>query len=382
MALEGRQSGSCQIFVRGYEAADGIPHHAVAFPNASSHSGQVVTPRGLRAASAAYSASLGSNLVFETSVLRYNYSSFTIPEITYDYCVRSREHRLVHKTEIPSFDPNLYRAERIITERRGVPVFLVYRKDIHPAGLAGGPFPVLLTGYGAYGVCEDPDFDGNRLSLLDRGMVFASARVRGGGELGRAWYEAGRYMSVKNRFLDFIDAAETLQALRIAEPGKVAAWGTSSGGLLVGASVNLRPDLFRAVLMEVPFVDALNTMSDPSIPLTIGEWEEIGNPNEQDYFFYMLEYSPYDNIRMEAYPAALVTTSLNDAMVGYWEPLKYVSKLRLLKVDRRPVLLKVNFHAGHGSESDRYECTLEAAHHFAFLLDQLGLADKSPIPSR
>lgn len=379
LTLEGRQNGCSKIFVRGYEAnEDSIAHHALVFPDASSHSGQISTPRGLRAASAAYSASVGCNPIFDTDVFRYHYSSFTLPELTYEYRVRTREHRLLHKMEIPNFDPNLYRAERIVTERRGVPVSLVYRKDIHPSGLAGGPFPVLLTGYGAYGVCSDPDFDGNRLSLLDRGMVYALAHIRGGGELGRHWYEEGRYMSVKNRFLDFVDAAETLQGLHIAEPGKLAAWGTSSGGLLVAGSMNLRPDLFRAVLLEVPFVDALNTMSDPSIPLTIGEWEEHGNPNEREYFFYMLEYSPYDNIRMEAYPAALVTSSLNDSMVGYWEPLKYVSKLRHVKADRRPVMLKVNFHAGHGAESDRYECLREASHHFAFLLDQLGLSDRSP----
>jgi len=276
---------------------------------------------------------------------------------------------------VPNFDPSIYRAEKIKTPLRSVPISLVYRKDIHPQGLAGGPFPVLITGYGAYGACSDPDFDGNRLSLLDRGVVYALVHVRGGGELGRSWYEEGRYLAVKNRFQDFVEAAETLVSLRVAAPGRMAAWGTSSGGLLVTASANLRPDLFRAMLLEVPFVDALNTMRDPSIPLTTGEWEEIGNPNEREYFYYMLEYSPYDNIRMEAYPAALVTSSLNDAMVGYWEPLKYVSKLRLMSAaEDRPVLLQADFHAGHGAASDRYKCLRDSAFHFAFLLDQLGLA--------
>jgi len=295
--------------------------------------------------------------------------------MTYEYCVRTREHRLLRTQKVPHFDPNLYRAERIVTPGRNVPVSLVYRKDIHPKGLAGGPFPLLLTGYGAYGCCSDPDFDGNRLSLLDRGLVYAIAHVRGGSELGREWYEQGRYLDVKNRFMDFVDAAETLLALQIARPGQIAAWGTSSGGLLVTAAANLRPDLFRALLLHVPFIDCMYTMADPSVPLTIGEWEEMGNPNERDYFYYMQEYSPYENIRMTEYPAVLATSSLNDAMVGYWEPLKYVSKLRLLKTDSRPVLLQANFHAGHGGSADRYECFREYACHFAFLLDQLGLVD-------
>jgi len=173
-----------------------------------------------------------------------------------------------------------------------------------------------------------------------------------------------------------VDSAETLIALHITTPEQLAAWGTSSGGLLVTAAMNLRPDLFRAVLLEVPFVDALSTMADPSIPLTIGEWEEVGNPNERDYFFYMLEYSPYDNIRVDAYPASLLTSSMHDSMVGYWEPLKYASKLRMLKTDDRPVLVKVSFNAGHGGVSDRYESMREYAFHWAFLLDQLGLASR------
>lgn len=381
VVLQGREQGECRIIVSGYNPDDSnsVPLHNIAFPDAAAHCGHVLTPRGATAARATFIAGLCGNEIFEAKVIRYSYSSFTLPSATYEYDVRSRDHRLVHRQEVPNFDAGRYRAERIVTPLRKVPISLVYRKDIHPKGLVGGPFPVLLTGYGAYGCCQDPDFDGNRLSLLDRGVVYALAHVRGGGELGRAWYEDGRYTNVKNRFADFVDAAETLISLRIAETSRLAAWGTSSGGLLVTASMNLRPDLFRAVLLEVPFVDALNTMSDPSIPLTVGEWEEVGNPNEREYFYYMLEYSPYDNIRMEAYPAALVTASLNDSMVGYWEPLKYVSKLRLLRTDERPVLLKTNFHAGHGATSDRYEGTREAAFHFAFLLDELGLGKTLPM---
>lgn len=374
MALEGRENGECRIFVCGYGEAGGIPLHSIAFPDAAAHLGHVLTPRGAQAAKAAFCVGLCGNNIFDTEVLRYTYSSFTVPGLTYAYRVETKEHCLLRSDVVPNFDPSIYRAERIRTPANQIPISMVYRKDIHPNGLVGGPFPLLLTGYGAYGCCQDPDFDGNRLSLLDRGVVYAVVHVRGGGEFGHDWHEKGKNLKVKNRFADFLEAAETLVNLRVTSPDCLAAWGTSSGGLLVTASVNLRPDLFRAVLLEVPFVDALNTMGDPTIPLTVGEWEEIGNPNERDYFYYMLEYSPYDNIRIEEYPAALVTASVNDSMVGFWEPLKYVAKLRDLKLDTRPVLLQTNFHAGHGAASDRYQSTSEAAFHFAFLLDQIGLA--------
>lgn len=378
MAVEGREGGEPRIYVHDYGEGAGPPVHAIAFPDSAAHSGRVLTPRGAQAARAVFSVGLSSNMLFDTDVLRYSYSSFTVPGLKYEYHVPSRRHTLFKSQETPNFEPSLYSAERITSAKRGVPISMVYRKDLHAQGLAGGPFPLLLTGYGAYGCCQDPDFDGNRLSLLDRGMVYAVVHVRGGGEFGRKWHEEGKSLKVKNRFADFVDAAETLVSLQVTSPPQICAWGTSSGGLLVTASMNLRPDLFRAVLLEVPFVDAMNTMADPSIPLTVGEWEEVGNPNEREYFYYMLEYSPYDNIRVEAYPAALVTASLNDSMVGYWEPLKYVSKLRALKTDSRPVLLQTDFHAGHGATSDRYQGTKEAAFHFAFLLDQLGLA-KAPL---
>jgi len=382
MVLEGREKGEPRIFVHNYGEGDASqpPVHRIEFPDAAAHSGRVLTPRGAMAARAVFSVGLTGNNMFATEMLWYTYSSFTVPGITYEYHVASRRHRVLKMDEVPNFDPDLYRAERIKSERRDVPISMVYRKDLHPDGLVGGPFPLLLTGYGAYGCCQDPEFDGNRLSLLDRGMVYVVAHIRGGGELGQEWREAGKSLQVKNRFADFIDVAETLVSLRVTSPSQLCAWGTSSGGLLVTASVNLRPDLFRALLLEVPFTDALNTMADPSIPLTVGEWEEIGNPNEREYFYYMLEYSPYDNIRMEAYPAAFVTASLNDAMVGYWEPLKYVSKLRALKTDNRQVLLQCDFHAGHGATSDRYQSTKESAFQFAFLLDQLGLSKVPLLP--
>lgn len=376
-AVEGRQGGECRIFVRGYAAGGegSVPCHTVSFPDAATHLGRMLTPRGATAAKAAFHAGLAENFIFDSEFLHYTYSSFTIPGLTYEYNVRSRENRLVFEQEAPEFDPSKYQAERIITPRRKVPISLVYNKDIHPNGLAGGPFPTLLTGYGAYGACQDPDFDGNRLSLLDRGVVYAVAHVRGGGELGCEWHEAGNRLQVKNRFADFVEAAETLVSLRISSPATLAAWGTSSGGLLVAASANLRPDLFRVLLLEVPFVDAMNTMRDPSIPATVMEWEEVGNPNQREYFYYMLEYSPYDNIRTDEYPAVLATACLNDSMVGHWEPMKYVAKLRALKTDDRPVLLKVNSNAGHGGTSDRYESLKDYSSHFAFLLDQMGLLD-------
>lgn len=383
IALEARHAGECKIFIQGYGDGEDepLPLHAITFPDVAAHTGRVLTPRGMAKARAAFCAGLADNPIFETQVIRYNYTSFTVPPQTFEYDVRSKSHRLIWQQPVPDYDPALYQAEQIRTRHRGVPVSVVYRKDLHPEGLAGGPFPTVLTGYGAYGCCQDPDFDGNRLSLLDRGVIYAVAHVRGGGELGRSWYEEGRYLSVKNRFADFVDAAEELISLHITVPQQLSAWGTSSGGLLVTASMNLRPDLFHTVLLQVPFVDVLNTMCDPSVPLTVGEWEEIGNPNEKEYFYYQLEYSPYDNLRMESYPSALVTASLNDSMVGYWEPLKYVAKLRMLRTNRRPSLLRVNFHAGHSGAQDRYESLREAAFEFAFLLGELGLAERRLLAS-
>lgn len=372
MAVSGREKGQSCIFIYEYDSEN--PLHVVAFPSTVAHSGFIVTPKGRVSSTYAHSASIDcSNRIFRADTLRCSYSSFTNPGCAFEYHVKSRAFKLLKAEEVPGFEEHRYGSDLIMSQRRGVPISLVYRKDIHPDGLGGGPFPLLLTGYGAYGVCSEPDFDGNRLSFLDRGMVYAVAHIRGGGELGRDWYEQGRYMKVKNRFEDFVDVADTLVNLGITDSSKLAAWGTSSGGLLVGASVNLRPDLFRAVLMEVPFVDVLNTMCDPSIPLTVGEWEEIGNPNEREYFFYMSEYSAYDNLRMQDYPAFMITTALNDTMVGYWEPLKYISKLRLMKTDSRPTLLKVNFHGGHEGVSGKYNRIKDFAFHCAFLLNQLGL---------
>ncbi|CAJ1364803.1 unnamed protein product [Effrenium voratum] len=368
LALTGRQDGaSCTATPKEAEAVKF--HGEMAVSRSFVH-----TPRTRAAAQALFSVSLGQNDHFKTDTLRVHYTSYIVPGRDYAYHVPTREFKLIKESGPERYNPSLYRAERITSKHRQVPISLVYRADLHPQGLKGGPFPTILTGYGAYGACQDPGFDSNLLCLLDRGVVYAVAHVRGGGELGREWREEGRYLKVKNRFHDFIAAdADTLLALGISQRSTLAAWGESSGGLLVAAAVNLRPELFKAMLLYVPFVDAVNTMSDPSIPLTCGEWEELGNPNQSETFYYMLEYSPYDNLRMHDYPAALVTASQNDTMVGYWEPLKYVSKLRRIKTDKNPVLLKVDFHAGHGGASNKAKSMREQAQHFAFLLDQLGV---------
>eukprot|EP00928_Gymnodinium_smaydae_P011259 TRINITY_DN14178_c0_g1_i2.p1 TRINITY_DN14178_c0_g1~~TRINITY_DN14178_c0_g1_i2.p1 ORF type:complete len:894 (+),score=144.57 TRINITY_DN14178_c0_g1_i2:68-2683(+) len=376
MTVELREKSVHRIAVLNYDElhAGGCPNiHAVAFPETQLHTGTVLTPRSRTAATSLYSCGLHTNHIFDTDTVRVWYCSYIVPSRIYAYHIPTRSFKLLKQEPAPGYDASLYRCERIMSNERDVPISLVYRQDLHSEGLNGGPYPTLLTGYGAYGACQDPEFDQTILSLLDRGVLYAIAHVRGGGELGRAWYEQGRYLHVKNRFLDFAAAADTLLALGVAARSRLAAWGESSGGLLVSATANMRPDLFKAVLLEVPFVDAMNTMADPTIPLTVGEWEEIGNPNERETFHYMMEYSPYDNLRMQNYPAALCTAALHDSMVGFWEPLKYVSKLRRLKTDYKPVLLKVNFHAGHGHSSDRYEYLLERSFNFAFVLEQLGL---------
>ncbi|CAL1147798.1 unnamed protein product, partial [Cladocopium goreaui] len=341
LAITGRRNGASCIYVMLLPNGGGKgPIHSLIFPEMLASSGFITTPRTQAAAQTLFSVSLAGNDLFKTDILRVHYTSYIVPGRDYAYHVPTREFKLIKESGPERYNPSLYRAERITSKERQVPISLVYRADLHPQGLKGGPFPTLLTGYGAYGACQDPGFDSNILCLLDRGVIYAVAHVRGGGELGRDWREEGRYLKVKNRFHDFIAAAETLISMGISERSTLAAWGESSGGLLVTASVNMRPDLFKAILLYVPFVDAVNTMSDPSIPLTCGEWEEIGNPNQRETFYYMLEYSPYDNLRMQDYPAALVTASQNDTMVGYWEPLKYVSKLRRVKTDSNPVLLK------------------------------------------
>jgi oligopeptidase B len=270
------------------------------------------------------------------------------------------------------FDPAHY-----VTERRTacaqdgteIPVSLVYRKGT----MLDGSAPLWLEGYGAYGDPNDVCFSSTRLSLLDRGVIYAVAHIRGGGDLGKAWHDAGRLLNKMNTFTDFIAVAEALIRERYTSPDRFAIAGDSAGGLLLGTVTNIRPDLCKVVLSYVPFVDVLSTMLDASLPLTVGEYEEWGNPNIKQYYQYMRQYSPYDNIAHQAYPAILVKTSLNDSQVMYWEPAKYVAKLRTMKTDTNPLLLVTNMGAGHGGASGRYDYLHEIAYDFAFVLDQLGI---------
>jgi oligopeptidase B len=238
---------------------------------------------------------------------------------------------------------------------------------------ADGSNPLYVSGYGSYGISLIIGFSGNRLSLLDRGVVMAYAHIRGGGEMGKPWHDAGRMMNKMNTFTDFIACTEYLVASKYGARDRIAIEGGSAGGLLMGAVTNLRPDLFRAVISHVPFVDVMNTMLDASLPLTVGEYEEWGNPNEKAAYDYMVKYSPYDNLKKTAYPAILVKTSFNDSQVMYWEPAKYVAKLRTLKTDNNVLLLKTNMAAGHGGASGRYNARKEIALDYAFILTQLGV---------
>ena len=252
-----------------------------------------------------------------------------------------------------------------------IPISMVFRKDTDPRNAC---CPLLLYGYGSYGACMDPTFDFKRSALLDRGIVYAIAHIRGGGEMGRYWYEdEGKYLTKMNTFTDFGDCAKFLISAGISSADKMATIGRSAGGLLMGAMTNMYPDLFKAIVADVPFVDLMNTMCDPTIPLTVTEWEEWGNPNEAKYFDYMMSYSPYDNVVKKKYPAMLVTAGLNDPRVAYWEPAKWVAKLRELKEngDETPLYLKTDMSAGHFSASDRYKYIKETAFEFSFIINQI-----------
>jgi oligopeptidase B len=283
---------------------------------------------------------------------------------------------LLKQTEVPGgYDPKKYQSERVwATAKDGVkvPISLVYRKDLKKAD---GSNPLYVYAYGSYGIILPVTFGSTRLSLLDRGVVMAFAHIRGGGDMGKPWHDAGRMMNKMNTFTDFIACTEYLVANKYGARDKIAIEGGSAGGLLMGAVTNLRPDLFRAVVSHVPFVDVMNTMLDASLPLTVGEYEEWGNPNEKAAYDYMVKYSPYDNLKKGAYPAILVKTSFNDSQVMYWEPAKYVAKLRTLKTDKNVLLLKTNMAAGHGGSSGRYDHLKEIAFDYAFMLTQLGVSN-------
>lgn len=321
-----------------------------------------------------YSAFVNATPEFHTTVLRYGYQSFTTPASTYDYDMKTRQRVLLKQQEVlGGYDATKYAAERVdavAPDGVRVPVSLYYRKDLRKTG----PQPLLLNGYGSYGFPSSVSFNSNRLSLIDRGMIFAIAHIRGGGDLGTEWHDEGKMMKKKNTFTDFIAAAEHLITEKFTAQDQLVITGGSAGGLLMGAVSNMRPDLFKAVVTYVPFVDVINTMMDASLPLTVQEYLEWGNPNEREAFAYMRSYSPYDNLAAKDYPTMLVKTSLNDSQVMYWEPAKYVAKLRTLKTDKNPLLIKINMGAGHGGSSGRYDALRETAFDYAFILQQLGLA--------
>ena len=321
----------------------------------------------------AYSANPHINRIFSTTTYRYGYQSLVTPSSVYEYDLASGASTLLKQLEIPGgFDRTLYASERVhATAPDGVqiPVSIVYRKDRRVPGRN----PLYVYGYGSYGYSLPLGFSSNRLSLLDRGVVLAYAHIRGGGDLGEPWHDAGKMLVKRNTFTDFIATVEHLTGAGYGDAARVAIEGGSAGGLLMGAVANMTPDLFRAVLSHVPFVDVMNTMLDASLPLTVPEYEEWGDPNQENYFRYMLSYSPYDNLKPASYPAMLVKTSLHDSQVMYWEPAKYVAKLRTLKTDSNPLLLVTNMEAGHGGASGRYDYLKEIALDYAFLLRELGI---------
>ncbi len=322
-----------------------------------------------------YAAFPGGTPEFDSDSYRYNYQSMVTPPSVYDYDVRSHKSTLRKRQEVPGgFDPSNYATERLwATARDGVkvPISIVYRKGFPRDGSGA----VLLYGYGSYGFGTPPSFSGPRLALLDRGVAFAIAHIRGGDEMGEQWREDGMLMKKKNTFFDFVDCAKYLETQHWTSAKRLAIEGGSAGGLLMGASVNLAPELFRAVHLAVPFVDVMNTMMDASLPLTVGEYLEWGNPNQKADYDYMKTYSPYDNLARRAYPAMLVTTSFNDSQVMYWEPAKYVARLRTLKTDSNPLLLKIKMEpAGHGGASGRYDRLKDQSFEYAWLLTQLGIS--------
>jgi oligopeptidase B len=313
----------------------------------------------------------------DTDWVRYSYTSLTTPATVYQLNVKSGERRLLKRQPVlGGYDPANYVTERVWAPARDgtrIPVSLVYRKGFEKNGKAA----MLQYAYGSYGASMDPGFSVTVVSLLDRGMVYALAHIRGGQEMGRRWYDDGKLLKKKNTFTDFIDVTDFLVKEGYAAPDRVAAHGGSAGGLLMGAIANMAPDKYRVILSQVPFVDVVTTMLDPSIPLTTNEYDEWGNPEQKPYYDYMLAYSPYDNLTKQAYPAMFVGTGLWDSQVQYWEPAKYVARLRDVNMSTRPVVFRTNLEAGHGGKSGRFRQYRERAEMYAFMLDQLGVAEAS-----
>ena len=351
MVLTERINGIRNIRIRSWEGKD---DHLIDFGESS------------------YVAYVSYNPEFDSDTVRIVYESMTTPNTTYDYDMNKRHLDLKKQQEVlGGFDKNNYTSERIYaTARDGakVPISIVYRKGFQKDGKQ----PLLLYAYGSYGASMDPSFRSTRLSLLDRGFAYAIAHIRGGQEMGRDWYENGKLLKKKNTFTDFIDCGEFLINENYTNKDNLFAMGGSAGGLLMGAVVNMRPDLFKGIVAAVPFVDVITTMLDETIPLTTFEWDEWGDPHKKEYYDYMLSYSPYDQVEAKDYPAILVTTGLHDSQVQYWEPAKWVAKLREMKTDKNPLLLHTNMEAGHGGASGRFEALKETAMEFTFMLDLAG----------
>jgi oligopeptidase B len=323
----------------------------------------------------AYAVSPTQNAEFDTPTLRFSYSSMITPPSTFDYNMATKQRELKKRVEVPGYDASRYEVRRfMVTARDGAhfPVSMIVLKN---GWKQDGTHPLLLYAYGSYGATTEANFNSSVLSLVDRGFGYAIAHIRGGQEMGRQWYDDGKMMKKKNTFFDYIDVADYLEKQNYTSKGRMIANGGSAGGLLMGAVTNMRPDLFRAVVADVPFVDVINTMMDASIPLTAQEWQQWGDPHIAEQYAYMKTYSPYDNVARKAYPWLLVTTSLNDSQVGYWEPAKWVAKLRALKTDSNPLYIKINMAGGHGGSSGRYDVLRERAFRYAFMLDAVGMAD-------
>lgn len=361
LVLSGREDGFSQVWVVALNDDGSMGEkHRIAFDESS------------------YTVGLSGNRNFDTNTVRIVYESMTTPPSTLNYEMNTRTTTVLKRKTVPNYDPSLYACERLEAKHpdgTAIPMSVVYRKDKRTDG--SGPRPLHLYGYGSYEISIDPDFRSTILPLLDRGVTYVIAHIRGGGEMGRSWYEDAKYLNKKKTFEDFVACAQFLVNEKHTSPSLMTCEGRSAGGLLMGAVLNMRPDLFVGAIAGVPFVDVLNTMCDATIPLTTGEWEEWGNPNEEKYFQYMSEYSPYDNVKAQDYPSVLVTSGLYDPRVAYWEPTKWVAKLRDLKTDNNDLLLKMDLDTGHFSASDRYHYLREKAFDTAFLLDKLGLVNET-----
>jgi len=352
LVLEERKRGLMQIRVASWDGSD---DHYLEFDEP------------------AYRANLGMNPELDTATLRFEYTSLKTPLSIYDYDMTTRQRSLLKREEVlGGFERDNYVTERLYApaaDGTEIPLSIVYRKGVE----RDGENPLLLYGYGSYGLSVDAGFASPRLSLIDRGFVYAIAHIRGGQEMGRQWYDDGKLLKKKNTFTDFIACAEYLIREKFTSPDRLFAIGRSAGGLLIGAVTNMRPDLFKGVVAEVPFVDVVTTMFDSSIPLTTGEYDEWGDPNRREYYDYMLSYSPYDNVETKAYPNLLITGGLHDSQVQYWEPAKWAAKLREMKIDGNRLLLKTNMDAGHGGASGRFRRHRETAFSYVFLLDLAGI---------